>query len=109
MKKISVWYNQAKARWKAQTPRVFRRVQWVCAFISAVAIGINKACNEAGAVLPDWWVEIYPYLVSASAALVAGYQFTQTYDKNGKPVVKSRKKKKSVKENTNTILDHDDF
>ena len=104
MKKIKMWWQEAKARWKARTPKVFRRVQWVCAFISTVALGINSACMMSGAVMPD--------LIGASAALVAGYQFTRQYGNDGKPVmpdVSPRKKRGRKKEESRTILDRDDF
>lgn len=112
MKKIKMWWQEAKARWEARTPKVFRRVQWVCAFISTVALGINSACMMSGAVMPEWWITIYPYLIGASAALVAGYQFTRQYGNDGKPVmpdVSPRKKRGRKKEESRTILDRDDF
>lgn len=113
MKKIKEWWREAKARWKAQTPKVFRKAQKVCAFIATVALGINSACKMADAIMPEWWVTIYPYLIGASAALVAGYQFTRTYGKDGKPImpdVKPRQqRRRKKKEEGGTVLDHDDF
>lgn len=114
MKKISVWFGEAKARWKAQTPRVFRKVQWVCAFVSTVALGINSACMMAGAVMPDWWIAAYPYLIGASAALLAGYQFTRCYGNDGKPIMpdvapKRKRRGRKKEDSGNTVLEMDDF
>ena len=114
MKKVSLWYKEAKARWKARTPKVFKRVQRVCAFIATVALGINSFCAMGNAIMPEWWVTVYPYLLGACAALWAGYQFTQQYGNDGKPIMpdmtpKSGKKGRKKKESGNTILDHDDF
>lgn len=115
MKKISLWWKEAKARWKARTPKVFKRVQRACAFIATVALGINSFCAMGGAIMPEWWITVYPYLLGACAALWAGYQFTQQYDNDGKPIMPDvkpttkRKKKSAKKESKNTILDRDDF
>lgn len=112
MKKISEWWREAKARWKARTPKVFKRVQWVCAFISTVALGINTACMFAGAIMPEWWVVVYPYIIGASAALLAGYQFTRSYGGDGKPIMPDVKPKSMRRRRSGegrTVLDHDDF
>lgn len=112
MKTIRVWWQEAKARWKAKTPKVFKRIQYICAFIASVALGINTFCQFGGAIMPDWWVIVYPYLLGANAALVVGYQFTRQYGNDGKPImpdVRPRMPRRKKGESNNTVLDHDIF
>lgn len=84
------WIKQAINRCKAETPRVFRKVQYVAGALSAVAIAINAECINMGVVLPDWWSSIIPYIIGFSAGLVALSQFTQRYDSEGKPIYKAQ-------------------
>ena len=48
--------------------------------ISGTALAVNEAMQIGGAVAPDWWVEIYPYLVGMPAAAAFVAKFTRTYD-----------------------------
>lgn len=84
------WIKQAINRCKAETPRVFRKVQYVAGALSAVAIAINAECMNMGVVLPEWWSSIIPYVIGFSTGLVALSQFTQRYDAEGKPVYKTQ-------------------
>ena len=69
-----------KTRWQKTMPKFFAVIFRVCVSISSTALAVNEYMSVAGAVAPDWWVAIYPYLVSmpATAAFVA--KFTRTYD-----------------------------
>lgn len=80
------WIKQAIARFKAQTPKVFRKVQYIAGAISAVMIAVHAESSE---VLPEWWIVAMPYVVGFSSGLVALSQFTQSYDSNGKPIYKT--------------------
>lgn len=79
------WIKQAINRCKAQTPKVFRKVQYVAGAVSAVMIAVHAESSE---VLPDWWIASMPYVIGFSSGLVALSQFTQSYDSNGKPIYK---------------------
>ena len=80
------WIKQAIARFKAKTPEVFRKVQYVAGAISAVAIAVNTEQAEYGFILPTWWNATTPYIIGFSSGLVALSQFTQKYDSNGNPI-----------------------
>ena len=84
------WIKQAINRCKAETPRVFRKVQYVAGALSAAAIAINAECMNMGVVLPEWWNSLIPYAIGFSTGLVALSQFTQRYDTEGKPIYKTQ-------------------
>ena len=84
------WIKQAINRCKAETPKVFRKVQYIAGALSAVAIAINAECINMGVVLPEWWTSVTPYIIGFSTGLVALSQFTQRYDAEGKPVYKTQ-------------------
>ena len=96
------WTEVLKERWTTSMPKFFKVILCICALISGTALAVNTAILAGGGVPHEWWNDIYPYLlgIPAGAAFVA--KFTQTYGKDGEPVGKK-------KENTNTVLDKDDF
>ena len=80
------WIKQAICRFKAQTPKVFKKVQYIAGAASAVMIAVNAECINYDITLPDWWSSSIPYVIGFSAGLVALSQFTQSYDSNGQPI-----------------------
>lgn len=80
-------WNNLKQRWKARTPRIFKWIIKVALGVSGVSIAIHSALMAAGAAEPMWWQEIYPYLVGVPAGMAAVAKITQTYDKDGNPVL----------------------
>lgn len=84
--KIIKAFKDAISRFKAQTPKVFRKVQYIAGAIGAAAIAINAEQAQYGFVMPDWWNLYSPYTIGFSSGLVALSQFTQRYDSNGKPI-----------------------
>lgn len=82
------WFKQAINRCKAQTPKVFRRVQYIAGALSAVMIAISTEYSTMGFELPNWWNNVMPYVIGFSTGLVALSQFTQSYGSDGKPVYK---------------------
>ena len=82
------WIKQFINRCKAQTPKVFRKVQYVAGAMSAIMVTINTQFIEYGFTLPQWWNATAPYVIGFSAGLVALSQFTQSYDSNGNPIYK---------------------
>lgn len=99
----SGWWLTIRQRWSNTMPKFFKVILCVSALVSGTALAVNTAIVAGGGVTHEWWNELYPYLlgIPAGAAFVA--KFTQTYSKDGEPVGKNKK------ENTNTILDKDDF
>ena len=83
------WIKQFIDRCKAQTPRVFRKVQYIAGAMSAMMIAVNSQAMEYAMQLPSWWNASAPYIIWFSAGLVALSQFTQSYDSNGNPIYKS--------------------
>lgn len=84
MNKIKIFWNKIKERFNAETPRVFKKTQLIAGSISIIAIAINTACVNASAVLPTWWITIFPYLVGFGAGLTALAQFTKTNSSENK-------------------------
>ena len=99
----SGWWLTIRQRWSNTMPKFFKVILCVSALVSGTALAVNTAIIAGGGVTHEWWNELYPYLlgIPAGAAFVA--KFTQTYGKDGEPVGKNKK------ENTNTILDKNDF
>jgi hypothetical protein len=77
-----------KTRWQKTMPKFFAVICWVGVLISSTALTVNEAMSVAGAVAPDWWVAIYPYLVGMPAAAAAVAKCTRTYDDENEKVVK---------------------
>lgn len=88
---MAKWFKQAINRCKAQTPKVFRKVQYVAGIVGTVVVAVNAEFVEYGASLPDWWGTSLPYIVGFSTGLVTLSQFTQSYDSNGEPIYKEQK------------------
>ena len=82
------WFKQAINRCKAQTPKVFRKVQYIAGALSAVIIAINAEYTNMGFDIPEWITSAMPYAIGFSTGLVALSQFTQSYGSDGKPVYK---------------------
>lgn len=90
-KKKSFW-KTLKERWSNKMPKFFTVLFVGGTFVSGTALAINTACVAAGAALPDWWNEIYAYLIGIPAGMAFAAKFTQSYDAKGKPVTKKEDK-----------------
>lgn len=66
-----------KDRWKSSTPRFFKNVLKIGVSISAIALAIHLAVNTAGAIEPQWWLNVYPYLVGIPAGMAAVAKLTK--------------------------------
>lgn len=82
------WIKQAIARCKAQTPKVFRKVQYIAGATSAVMVAVNTQYMQFDIIMPAWWDSSVPYVIGFSTGLVALSQFTQRYDSDGNPIYK---------------------
>lgn len=76
MKKI---INSIKNRWLAKTPKFFKNIIRIGISISGIAIAMHGAMLAAGAIEPEWWITIYPYLVSIPAGMAACAKLTRDY------------------------------
>lgn len=65
------WFREAIQRWKAETPRFFKKIVWVGGSISTIAVAAHTAMTVAGAIEPYWWQTAYPYLVAIPAVMAA--------------------------------------
>ena len=63
-------------RWKAETPIFFKNVVKIGVSISGVALAMHLAIIGAGAVEPQWWVDIYPYVIAIPAGMAATAKLT---------------------------------
>ena len=66
-------------RWKSETPKFFKNIIRIGVSISGVAIAIHMAIEAAGAVEPQWWITIYPYIVGLPAGMAATAKLTRDY------------------------------
>lgn len=88
MKTISDFWTTLRTRWHNAMPRFFKRMMWVCGLISGSALAAHEALAVAGIQPHDWWTDIEPYLIGAPAGVMFACKFTQSYDKDGKPLEK---------------------
>lgn len=72
--------NNLKNRWKAETPIFFKNIIKICLSISGIAIAMHIAVEAAGAVEPQWWVNVYPYIVAIPAGMAATAKLTQNHN-----------------------------
>lgn len=66
-----------KERWKAQIPLFFKWIMGIGTSVAGVALAIHMAMSSAGAVIPEWWSSVYPYLIGVGAGMTATAKLTQ--------------------------------
>lgn len=66
-----------KDRWKSSTPKFFKNVLKIGLSISAIALAIHLAVSTAGAIEPQWWLDLYPYLIGIPAGMAAVAKLTK--------------------------------
>lgn len=71
--------SNLKERWKANTPKFFKKIIWIGTGISGLAIAIHTALVMAGAFEPQWWVITYPYVIGVPAGMSFISKFTRDY------------------------------
>lgn len=70
---------EIRDRIKAKTPKFFKKIGYIAASVSGVAIAIQVAMTSANAIPPEWWVSVYPYLIGLPAGIVACAALTRDY------------------------------
>lgn len=68
-----------KNRWKSTTPSFFKNIIRIGLSISGVSLAIHGAMMASGAIEPQWWVNIYPYLIAIPAGMSATAKLTREY------------------------------
>lgn len=76
MKKIII---EIKNRWKSKTPIFFKNIVKIGLSISGVALAMHLAVLGAGAEEPQWWIDIYPYIIAIPAGMAATAKLTKDY------------------------------
>lgn len=64
-------------RWRATTPRFFKRIIYIGSVVSGVALAIHVALVAGSAIEPQWWQDIYPYLIGVPAGMAAVSKLTK--------------------------------
>ena len=68
-----------KNRWASKTPKFFKGIIKVGLSISGIAVAMHIAVIGAGATEPQWWIDIYPYLIAIPAGMAATAKLTTDY------------------------------
>ena len=88
MKTISDFWTTLRTRWHNAMPRFFKRMMWLGGLLSGTAIAVHEVLAHYGIQPDDWWIFIERYLIGGGAGVVFACKFTQSYDKDGKPLEK---------------------
>ena len=73
MKKI---LKEIRNRWKSETPKFFKNIVKIGLSISGIALAMHLAVLGAGAEEPQWWVDVYPYIIAIPAGMAATAKLT---------------------------------
>lgn len=76
MKKVIM---EIKKRWKSETPKFFKGIVKIGLSVSGVALAMHLAVIGAGAGEPQWWIDIYPYIIAIPAGMAATAKLTRDY------------------------------
>ena len=76
MKKVIM---EIKNRWKSETPNFFKYIIKIGLSVSGVALAMHLAVIGAGAEEPQWWIDIYPYIIAIPAGMAATAKLTRDY------------------------------
>lgn len=72
--------NKLLSKFKADTPKIAKRVRNIAAGISGCALAIMTALLAAQSNIPEWFNKIYPYLIGIPAAIAFISQFSSKKD-----------------------------
>jgi len=68
--------NEVKGRWHQKMPRFFYWLVVIACGIGGTAFAINTAVPALGGTLPDWWTDVYSYVIGACVGTVTVCKFT---------------------------------
>lgn len=67
-------------RWKAETPRIYKRLRNVTASLAAMALAAQTAVTAAGIEIGPMWTKIFAYTIGIGAAIAAMSQLQKKDD-----------------------------
>lgn len=73
---VKTFRKEATKRWHEKMPRFFYWIVIVAVFVGGLALTVNTAIVTAGGTPHEWWSDIYPYIIGASAGAVFVCKFT---------------------------------
>lgn len=76
MKKV---FNTIIERWKAKVPLFFKWIMGIGTGVAAIALAIQMALDAGNAIAPEWWTNLYPYLIGIGAGMTATAKLTQQH------------------------------
>ena len=68
--------GEIKERWGKKMPKFFKKIFGVAASIGGIALAINTAMVSGGATPPEWWNDVFPYLLGISGGMAFVSKFT---------------------------------
>ena len=68
-----------RKRFSIAMPKFFKWLMAVTGAIATVAIATNEFMIRGGAIPPDWWTTIYPYILGAAGGAMGVCKLTRTY------------------------------
>lgn len=74
---ITSFFRRLSERFQADTPKMASRIRNVSAFISGVALAVMTALLAAQSSIPEWFNNVYPYLIGIPAAIAFACQFSE--------------------------------
>ena len=70
-------FKTLSERWRATTPRFFKRIIYIGSVVSGVALAIHVALVAGSAIEPQWWQDICPYVIGVPAGMAAVSKLTK--------------------------------
>lgn len=77
--------NETKDRWCSKTPKYFRKIKRIAISLGASATAIWVVNDSMGLQLPELFMSICKYLITASAGMGVTAQLTKDISDNDKP------------------------
>ena len=79
MKHLKSAIKTIKNRWGAKTPLFFKNIIRIGLSVSGISLAMHGAMIAAGAIEPQWWINLYPYLIAIPAGMAATAKLTREY------------------------------
>lgn len=70
-------FNRLSERFQADTPKIAGGVRNISVFISGAALAVMTALLTAQSPIPEWFNNVYPYLIGIPAAIAFACQFSE--------------------------------
>ncbi|MDD4728881.1 MAG: hypothetical protein PHN55_09055 [Dysgonamonadaceae bacterium] len=73
---------EIKDRWNSKTPKFFKAIVKIGISISGIGLAMHTAMIASGAIEPQWWIDIYPYIIAIPAGMAACAKLTRDHGNN---------------------------